>query len=131
MAGSGDFGREREPSYRRLEVWQAAMDLAEDVCRLTRGFPSEERFGLARQLSSAAVSVPSNIAEGYGRRHRREYLHHLSIARGSLMEAETQLTLAVRLGYLNRDDVLQAWDTAQRTGKMLHRLIQSLSDDAP
>lgn len=60
--------------------------------------------------------------------HRREYVHHLSIARGSLMEAETQLTLAVRLGYVAREDVLAVWDTAQHTGRMLHRLIQSLTN---
>jgi len=118
-------------TYRDLEVWQVAMDLVEVVYRLTKTFPSDEKFGLTSQLRRAAVSIPSNIAEGWGRTHIKEYLHHLSIAKGSLMEVETQLTIAVRLAYLERESAREAWDLAQSVGKMLTKLIQSLQNPKP
>ena len=92
-------------TYRDLTVWQKSMDLVAEIYRLTKLFPQEELFGLTSQIRRAAVSVPANIAEGYGRIHRKEYLHHLSIARGSLMEVETHLQIAVRLTFLERDQV--------------------------
>ena len=113
-------------TYRELEVWQKAMDLVEATYRLTKIFPVAERFGLASQSQRAAVSVPANIAEGYGRDHRKEYLRHLTIARGSLMELETHLTIAVRLGYLTREKTLPAWDLTQQVGRMLTKLIAAL-----
>ena len=115
-------------SYRDLEVWQVAMDLVEVVYRLTKTFPSDEKFGLTSQIRRAAVSIPSNIAEGWGRTHIKEYLHYLSIAKGSLMEVETQLTIAVRLEFLEREEAKEAWNPAQSVGKMLTRLIQSLQN---
>lgn len=75
--------------FRELRVWQAGMELVEGVYGLTRAFPKHELYGLAGQLQRAAVSVPANIAEGHTRHHLGEYLHHLSIARGSLAEVET------------------------------------------
>ena len=90
-------------SYRDLKVWQRAVDMVEEVYSLSRRLPSEEKFGLTSQLRRAAVSVPANIAEGYARAQRGEYLQHLSIARGSLAEVETLLTLAARLGFMGRD----------------------------
>jgi four helix bundle protein len=114
-------------SYRDLEVWQKSMDLVEEIYRLTRGFPKEEQFGLTSQIRRAAVSVPANIAEGYGRKHRKEYLNHLSMANGSLLEAETHLQIAVRLEYLDREQVKKAWNLMQDVGKMLRRLSTSLS----
>jgi len=116
-----------EESYRQLEVWQRSMDLAELVYTLTEQMPDNERYGLVSQLRRTAVSIPSNIAEGYGRSHRGDYLRHLSIARGSLMEIETQLTLSVRLKLLEREAVLPVWELTQRVGQMLTKLIQSLS----
>jgi four helix bundle protein len=86
-------------SFRDLRVWQAAMDLVESVYRYTRSFPRDEAFGLKPQVQRAAVSVPSNIAEGHAREHLREYLHHLSMAQGSLAEVDTQVEIASRLGY--------------------------------
>ncbi len=86
-------------SYRYLEVWQKSMDLVEAVYRLTVEFPKAEKYGLASQMQRAAVSVPANIAEGYGRTHRGDYTHHLSIARGSFAELETLVTIAVRVRY--------------------------------
>jgi four helix bundle protein len=113
-------------SYRDLEVWQKAMDLVEEVYRIAGRFPSQEKYGLTGQLQRAAVSIPANIAEGYARMHRKEYLQHLSIARGSLAEVETHLAIAVRLGFASKDDVIGTWNRAQDVGKLLTRLIQSL-----
>jgi four helix bundle protein len=92
----------RESSKRpheRLEVWRDAMDLVESIYRFSAVFPDAERFGLTSQLRRAAVSVPSNIAEGAARRSTPEYLRFLSIARGSLSEMDTQKQIACRLGY--------------------------------
>lgn len=86
-------------SHRDLIVWQKAMDLAEDVYRVTSEFPREEMYRLTSQLIRAVISVPANIAEGHARGTRRDYANFLAIAKGSLMEAETFLMLAERLGY--------------------------------
>jgi len=102
------------------------MDLVEEVYRATKRFPSDEQFGLVNQIRRAAVSVPANIAEGQGRLHRAEFLRFLSIARGSLAETETHLLIAVRLGYLQREDAKQAWVLLQDVGKLLNGLIKSL-----
>jgi four helix bundle protein len=92
------------PGLQGLHVWQGAMRLAVEVYEVTRGFPSDERFGLATQLRRAAISVPSNIAEGYGRGRAREFQQFLRVARGSVRELDTQLELARRLGY-TADDI--------------------------
>jgi len=113
-------------SYRELRVWQAAMDLVVAVYRVTKMWPDSERFALTNQAQRAAVSVPSNIAEGYGRAHRKEYLHMLSIARGSLAELETQLIIAHRLGYSTKADLNDCWRQAQKTGRLLRAHIDSL-----
>ena len=84
--------------HHELDVWKDSIALVESVYRHTAGFPADERYGLTSQLRRAAISVPSNIAEGAARRSRKEYLHHLSMARGSLSEIETQLLIARRLG---------------------------------
>lgn len=84
-------------SYRELSVWQRSMDLTVAVYDVAKALPADERYGLGSQLKRAAVSVPANIAEGYGRTHRGGYLRHLSIARGSLSEVETLLAIAVRV----------------------------------
>jgi len=116
----------RLTNYRDLEVWQKGMDLVVSVYHLTADFPPQEKFGITSQIQRAAVSIPANIAEGYGRTHRGDYLHHLSIAKGSLAEVETHLTLAARLGFVSRERVLETWRLAQDVGKMLTRLIASL-----
>ena len=115
-------------TYRDLTVWQKAMDLVVMVYELSKQLPSEERFGLISQMQRSAVSVPANIAEGHGRTHRGDYLHHLSIARGSLAELETHVTIAVRLEYVVRDEVIELWNLCQEVGKMLNKLIASLKD---
>lgn len=114
-------------TYKELDVWKAAVDLVEHVYVLTRGFPSDERFGLVAQMRRAAVSIPANIAEGYGRSHRGDYLHHLSFARGSLLELETHLTIALRLGFAADAQVQPISGLLDRVGRMLYRLIDSLN----
>ncbi|MFQ3588411.1 MAG: four helix bundle protein [Fimbriimonadaceae bacterium] len=111
-------------SYRDLEVWRRAKDLAVAVYRSTEAFPARERFGLAAQMRSAAVSIPSNIAEGYGRSHRSEYLQFLGIANGSLKELETQLIIAAETGLMSGTEVLLAECT--KVGRQLSALIASL-----
>jgi four helix bundle protein len=113
-------------TYRDLEVWQRAMNLAEEVYQQTQSFPQEEIYGLTSQMRRAVVSVPANIAEGYGRIHRKEYIHHLSIARGSLWEVETMVQLAVRLKYLERESGLKLWERLQEVGRLLNGLLRSL-----
>jgi four helix bundle protein len=103
----GDTGRPVE-NFKDLVVWQKAMDLAEAVHALCSRLPREETFGLVGQIRRAAVSVPSNIAEGQQRRGPREFAHFLSIAIGSLAEIETQLLLAIRFKYLSEADVSEA-----------------------
>ena len=93
--------------HEKLEVWRDAMDFVEAVYRFSAHFPADERFGLTAQLRRAAVSIPSNIAEGAARRSRREYLNFLSIARGSLAEADTQIKIALRLGFATEPEALR------------------------
>jgi four helix bundle protein len=112
--------------YRSLSVWQKAMDFV-DVCYdLTAQFPKHEMFGLAAQLQRAGVSIPSNIAEGQGRESTREFIHHLSIARGSLYEAETQILIAQRRKYVSPDAVASSLDRTAEIARMLHGLIDRL-----
>ena len=113
-------------SYRDLTAWQKVMDLMVAVYELSKNFPPDERWGLTAQIRRASLSVPSNIAEGYGRDHRGEYIHHLSMANGSLKEAETQLIAAGRLGYVTREQSATVWSLMQEVGKLLMRLIESL-----
>ena len=91
-------------SYRDLLIWQKGMALAKHVYAMTRAFPGDEKFGLTAQMRRAAVSVPSNIAEGQARRGRREFVQFLSHAEGSLAELDTQLMLAIELGYCRASD---------------------------
>jgi len=111
-------------SHCKLEVWKQAMDLARLIYMATRDFPSEERFGLTAQLRRCAVSIPSNIAEGAGRGTRKEYIHFLHIARGSLCEIETQVTLAKDLGYL--EDINAIESQTSRVFQLICGLISSL-----
>ena len=89
-------------NYNNLQIWQQAMDLVEDIYKLTASFPPEEKFGLVSQMTRAAVSIPSNIAEGAGRNSDKDFAHFISIAIGSLYELNTQIVLSERLGYINQ-----------------------------
>ena len=112
--------------FRDLLVWGRAMDLVVEAYRLTDSFPKEEKYGLAQQLRRAAVSVPSNIAEGHGREHLGDYLRHLSIANGSLMELETQVLIAGRRGYVPKQEEGRILVQASEVGKMLSGLSRAL-----
>jgi four helix bundle protein len=89
-------------NYNNLQIWQQAMDLVEDIYKLTASFPVEEKFSLVSQMTRAAVSIPSNIAEGAGRNSNKDFAHFISIAIGSLYELNTQIVLSERLGYINQ-----------------------------
>lgn len=112
--------------HKDLRAWQAAMQLVEEVYRLTSTFPRDEQFGLTSQMRRAAVSVPSNIAEGAARNGTKELIHFLGIATGSLSELDTQLELVVRLGYCPAQVPLQA--RLDEVSALMLALIKSLKD---
>ena len=116
----------RLQSYQDLVVWQKAMDLVEMVYRSTRDWPREERFGLTDQVRRAVVSVPANVAEGQGRTGPKEFLHHLSIAKGSLHEVETLLLIARRLEYTSEATIQELMRQTTEVGRLLLGLIRSL-----
>ena len=113
-------------NYQDLIAWQKAMDLVEDVYKASRDFPREEVYALTSQIRRAAVSVPSNIAEGQGRRTTADFLRHLSIAYGSLREVETQILIAQRLKYIIKGKVENVLSRAGEVGRLLNGLMASL-----
>ncbi|MEO6806013.1 MAG: four helix bundle protein [Edaphobacter sp.] len=113
-------------SYRDLKVWQRAIQMTLNIYRATAGFPKEELFGLTSQLRRAAVSVPSNIAEGYGRNSRGEYKQFLAMARGSNLEVQTQLLIATELGYGNLALLTETDGLSNEVSKMLNSLMEKL-----
>ncbi len=113
-------------SFRDLRVWQAGIDLVESVYRVTQAFPKHELYGLASQMQRAAVSVPSNIAEGHTRAHNKEYLHHVSIAQASLAELQTQLEIAMRLDYCSREQYDHLFGQAASVSRQLYALRNAL-----
>ena len=115
-------------SYRDLKVWQLSMDLFVEVCQVIKRFPKYEQFGLCSQLRRSSLSVPSNIAEGHERNSTREFLHFLSITRGSLAEMETQLIASQRLDYLTTKQSDEFLAKCDRLSRMLRRLQQSLEN---
>ena len=112
--------------FRELEVWRLAMDLAKAVYQLSAGFPRDERFGLTAQIRRAAVSVPSNIAEGNARHTTRDYARFITIAAGSTAELQTQLLLAQELGFGQPDLARGALDRCERVSQMLSKLHRAL-----
>lgn len=113
-------------SFRDLRVWQDAMKLTVEIYKATVSFPKHELYGLAQQVRRAAVSIPSNIAEGKGHKSNKEFCHFLFHARGSLLEVETQLMIAQELGYLPPDDGRRLAVAAEKVGRALSGLINSL-----
>ena len=113
-------------SYKELDVWQKAVNLAIEVYQATHHFPDAERFGLTAQIRRAATSVPANIAEGWGRGSTKEYIQFLLIARGSLMELETHMIITQKLRYLSQEQLGAIQKEVEEIGKMLNGLIQSL-----
>ena len=113
-------------SFRDYKVWHKSIALAKEVHRVSELLPRKEMFGLRDQLSRAATSVPSNIAEGSGRGSPRDFIHFLYISNGSISELETQLVLGVEYGYLKEDDIQRAMELAVETSKMLNSLIKAI-----
>jgi four helix bundle protein len=113
-------------NYRGLHVWQAGMKLAEEAYKASKKFPRSETYGLSAQLQRSAVSVPSNIAEGQGRRSKGDFARFLGIALGSIAEVETQVILAQRLGYLDATVAEGLLGQADRIGRMLLSLRRKM-----
>jgi len=117
----------RSKSYRELVVWQKAMTLARQAYALTRGLPKSEAYGLLTQIRRAAVSVPSNIAEGHGRLTDSQFRHFLGNARGSLYEMQTQVELACGLGYLDERSVHELMVQGGEVARLINGLVSALA----
>jgi four helix bundle protein len=113
-------------SFRELLVWQKGVQLSVLIYRLSKQFPREETYGLSNQMRRAAVSIPSNIAEGAGRLNTREYKQYLGVARGSSFELQTQLTIARELGFGDIEQLREAESICDEIGRMLFGVIQAI-----
>jgi four helix bundle protein len=113
-------------SYKDLIVWQKGIELVTSVYSISKTFPNEEKFGLINQLNRAVVSVPANIAEGWGRESSKNYLQFLRISRGSLMEVETLMIISKNFNYLDNTSFSTISDKIEETGKILQGLIKSI-----
>ena len=113
-------------SYKDLIVWQKSIALVSDVYSFTKSFPAEEKFGLTSQIRRAAVSIPSNIGEGYGRATTKYYIQFLRISRGSLFELETQLLIAKNLKFITNSETID--NSITEISKMLNSLIKKLEE---
>jgi four helix bundle protein len=113
-------------TYRNLDVWNVGMEAVELTYKATSNFPDTEKFGMVSQMRRAVVSIPANIAEGYGRSHRKEYIHHLAISQGSTCELETLLIASVKLGFISREKAEPLWQLCTRINGMLTKLIKAL-----
>lgn len=115
-------------TYRDLVVWQKSLELTADCYKLTKKLPADEKYGMIGQIKRSAASIPANIAEGYGRHYRGDYVRSLLIASGSLAELETHLILAVKLDYIAKAEVVESWNRMQEVGKMLRAMIRKLQE---
>ncbi len=113
-------------SYKDLIVWQRSIELVTELYTLTEKFPKTEIFGLTSQIRRAAVSIPSNIAEGYSRKHKPEYIQFLRIAFGSGAELETQMIIIKNLGFVKENDVMKVSKFLDETMRMLNKMISTL-----
>lgn len=112
--------------YRKLKVWEKAMDLADQVYNITEPYPKSEIYGLASQMRRSAVSIPSNIAEGNGRSGDQEFYRFISIAKGSLAELETQIMLSFRRKFINKEDFEKLMSLSDEVGRMLYSLQKTI-----
>ena len=117
--------------HQKLEAWSKAVELVTDIYRSTERFPKEERYGLTSQIRRAAISIPANIAEGAGRRSKKEFVHFLSNSQGSASELETELIIANRLGYLDETSFAQLVSQLERIGRLITGLSRHLSTAEP
>ena len=111
--------------FRKLIVWQKSMDIVGEIYKISKGFPKEETFALTSQIRRAVVSIPSNIAEGTSRKTKNDYQHFMSIARGSSLELEAQVEIAVRLGYCTTEQSIRIIENIHEIQKMLNKLSLS------
>lgn len=114
-------------NYRDLLVWQKAMNFVNEIYYHTKSFPDEERYGLTLQLRKCSISLPSNMAEGYGRKSTQDYLRFLKIANGSLFELQTQLEIARNLEFLNEENFLRLFELSREIERMLSSLIKKIN----
>ncbi len=114
-------------TYRDLQVWQKSMTLVTETYKISKGFPKDEVYGLTSQMRRSAISIPSNMAEGYGRNSTNDYLRFLRIATGSLYELQTQIEISMNLYYLNRDEFDKLSELSREIERMLSSLIRKLS----
>ena len=115
-------------SYEDLIVWQKAMDLVVEIYRIVRFLPSEERYALSDQMRRAAVSIPSNIAEGNARGSKKDYVNFLSIAKGSDAELKTQCSICVRLNFVKEENIRNAMSLCDEVGRMLNTMISRMKE---
>lgn len=123
MAVLAEFG------FEKLAVWKVGMDLVESIYKVTRNFPRDEQFGLTSQVRRAATSIPSNIAEGYGRGSKASLANFMRIARGSLFEVRTQLEIARRIGIISPEELNPIADKAVELSRMLDGFIRSITTE--
>jgi len=117
-----------EGSYTKLDVWQKSMDVVSSIYSLTKSFPKEELYTLTSQMRRAAISIPSNIAEGRSKRTTREFMRFVNIACGSTAELETQIRIGERLGYLSSNQSRPLLEELAYIGRMLNKLFSSLEN---
>ena len=113
-------------SYRDLIIWQKGIDLVLEVYKLSDCLPDKEKYGLCSQMQRAAVSVPANVAEGHGRDSTKEFIRHLSIAKGSLAELETHITIAAKLNFIDQEQFKTFTTSSQEIARMISGLQRSL-----
>lgn len=118
-------------SFTDLIVWQKSYKLCVEVYKISKEFPSQENFGLTSQIRRCSVSIPSNIAEGYARKNRKEYIQFLYTANGSLAELQTQLMLSKDIGYSKEKDFTSLYSLSQEVGRMLWKMIVGLKENTP
>ena len=118
-------------TYKKLIVWQKAMDLVAEMYKLVKLLPKEETYALSDQMRRAVVSIPSNIAEGQGRASTRDYLRFLSIARGSCFELDTQINACVKINYISENQAVAAFNLLNEISKMLTAIINKLKKEIP
>ena len=117
---------EKIKNFQDLRIWQKGIEVVKDIYILTKKFPKEELFGLTSQMRRSAVSIPSNIAEGFRRYHNKEYKQFLYIAMGSCAELETQIIITHELGYLNDTDKIEIIEKLKYICRMINQLIKKL-----
>ncbi len=115
-------------TYRELLVWQKSMSLVTLIYKTSKGFPEIEKFGLSSQIRRCAISIPSNIAEGYGRNSLNDYIRFLNISRGSLYELQTQVEIAFNLKYIEKKEFEKVYENSREIERMMSSLIRKLKE---